>query len=148
LKGQIFSLDAVVSLGILAAVVAVWLYMYQDFSPVIQAYTYRATYLAAEHAINRLLYDPDVAWRCETPTAVLIPSCVRQGVTITRGDLDLDDFNMNYNISCNPPLPMFDETAPVPAAPETPVLVRSFTVCVGDWNDCTIHDCNMEVWHV
>jgi len=145
LKGQIVSIDAVISLSLLAAMLVVWAQMYQDASPIFQIYTYRQTYLASDHIINQFLFSPSVPWRCTTPEGVPVPGCVKGGSAISTSTLGADDLNMNVYIRCTS-FGTLVGSAP-PSRPTAPLIARTVRACVGNWNACNVVDCNVEVWH-
>jgi len=147
LRGQIVSIDAVISLSLLAAMLVVWGYMYQDASPLFQIYTYRETYLAADHISNVLLFAP-TAWRCQTPQNIDVPGCIQKGASISSSDLGLDDLNVSCLLSCSPGPDFSTPCMGTPTSPPAvPVLVRNIRICDGNWDSCTVLDCSLEVWH-
>ncbi len=147
MRGQIVSLDAVISLSLLAGMLAVWAYMYQDSSPMFQMYTYRATYLASDHVVNQFLFSPNVPWRCKTPQGVPVSGCVQSLAAVTASGLGVTDLNMNFYIHCVSSGLTTSRGTPPPSSPAVPLVVRSVRACIGDWNSCAVYDCNVEVWH-
>ncbi len=145
MKGQIVSIDAVMSLSLLAAMLAVWGYMYQDAAPIFQVYAYRETYLAADHIANVLLFAP-TSWRCKTPQGVDVPGCIQKNSSVQSSDLGLDELNVACRLSCSPGP---DFTTPCNGTPPAgpPLLVKTTRICDGNWDSCKILDCKLEVWH-
>ena len=147
MRGQIVSIDAVMSLSLLAAMLVVWGYMYQDASPIFQIYTYRNTYLDADHIANVLLFAQG-PWRCETPQGIYVPGCIKKTGSISAADLGLSELNMHCSLSCTPSqhfsMPC---AASHPISAKVPVIVRRIRICEGNWQSCTILDCNLGVWH-
>ena len=147
MKGQIVSIDAVMSLSLLAAMLAVWGYMYQDASPLFQIYTYRGTYLAANHIANVLLFAQG-PWRCETPQGVYVPGCLKKAGSISASDFGLPELNMNCSLSCTPAQHFSTPcSSSLPSSARVPVVVRRIQLCEGNWQSCTVLDCNLGVWH-
>jgi hypothetical protein len=142
MRGQTVSVDAVISLSLLAAILAVWNYMYQDYSPVYQAYTYRETYVAANHIVNELLFDQSLSNRCKTPQGVPVLGCVTS--LPSASDLGADKLDMNVYIHCSSGASV---GSPPGSSALSPRVVRSVQLCIGSWNACTWTDCNVEVWH-
>ncbi len=148
MRGQIGSVDAVISLSVLTAMLVIWAHMFQDASPLFQIYTYRETAAYADHVANKLLFDISAPWICRTPNGIPIPACVKSGSSISASDLDLNDLNVACNLSCVPAVSFTHPcTSTPPSTPQTPVFVRRIRLCSGDWNSCVWSDCNLEVWH-
>jgi len=149
MRGQLGSVDAVISLSVLAAMLAMWAHLFQDVSPVLQMYTYKSTSIYADHVASKLLYDISAPWICRTPNNIPIPGCVLKNATISAADLDLNDLNVLCSLTCTPPVnfthPCNDTYTPAANAP--PVFTVNIRMCDGDWNACTLHDCVLEVWH-
>ena len=149
MRGQIGSIDAVISLSVLAAMVALWTQMYLDASPVFQIYTYRETLSYGYHMVDKLLFDTAAPWICKTPDGIAIPACIQKGSTVTAAQLDADDLNVYCHLSCTSPgIPLSGCSATYTSGPGAPPrVVIPFRACVGQWNNCTVVECNLEVWH-
>ncbi len=146
MRGQIGSVDAVISLSVLTAMMVLWAHLLQDMSPVPQIYVYRATQLYAEHVADELLFNINAPWLCRTPNGIPVPACIRSGASISPTDLGLDDMNVSCRLQCT----AGGFSHPCTASPPSggpPVYVLDIRLCVGDWNNCTWADCNLEVWH-
>ncbi len=149
MRGQIGSIDAVISLSILAAMIALWTQMYLDASPLFQIYTYRETLAYAHHMVDKLLFDTSAPWICRTPDGIAIPACIDSTASITAAQLDALELNVYCNLSCTSP------GLPVTGCSDTytsgsgspPAVVIPFRACEGNWESCRIVDCNLEVWH-
>lgn len=150
MRGQIGSVDAVISLSLLTAMLVIWAHMFQDASPIFQIYTYRQTHVYAEHMLSKLLYDISAPWICQTPNNIPVPGCIRSTVSINADtDLDKSDLNVMCKISCSSiSLPISNCSDTYPSDMNVPPkVVIPFRACVGDWNACTWDSCTLEVWH-